>query len=639
MVLLNGHSYSATHSIADEDSFTASCWVNLRSTGFFGAVWDLDGLDGLSYLALGLDDDNSHWTWFAFDGTSFDQHPITAASTDEWIFFGVVRESGGTTLIYYRTVSQPTLTSTTSGTPVSPSAPTLLVGTNVFADSINADVIGLRFWDAELTQNELLNESYQLAPERFEDSVHWYPLHTISDTEDEVDFNNDTNLSRVSGAPGEGAKPPVAWCRRGAYYTRLRHRVFPIGDVAFDAVASAPVSLAQPVFLTPAGADLEAAEVKLLQHLQIGPSPAAEFAVPAVTLVQPIALTHATTAAAAIAPELREPVKIEPCAFDLQASAISLTQAVRLPPVEFDAVAPAPAIVDRVTLAPAPINAQADDLALVQPVAVPAIEFDALAIAPAIVDRVTLAHAEFSLDAVSPLVVQLVRLPPIEFDVVSPAVGLRDIVNLLPAVGSLAVPAPSLAEKMLLLTAAQATWSVPAISLADGPAQVTLTPAVATFFVPRPQMSLTAFLLQQKRIHNALIDSAKAGSFPKLTFDPSTGHVDAPVIGPFEAPAVVLAGIETASFAVPQLNRREGTLYERERWLWQVILAFHVPVSVELWEKELERCPIVLPHDPANDLKQVTIKPVGTTITNPPRQQPSSGTEAIVRVEAVVSPL
>lgn len=146
-------------------------------------------------------------------------------------------------------------------------------------------------------------------------------------------------------------------------------------------------------------------------------------------------------------------------------------------------------------------------------------------------------------------------------------------------------------------------------------------------------------------IQNALVAAAMAGVFPIVSYDPTT-HVastsyvsgDLLAVGSWVAPVAALANEINGSFEEARLQRRKYQL-DRTNWTFQLKLEFNREVVLELFEDSLRVTPPRVLRDPTNGLtNQVTLRLIDVVPTHPIQQESSTGTKAVYRFEARITP-
>jgi hypothetical protein len=148
-------------------------------------------------------------------------------------------------------------------------------------------------------------------------------------------------------------------------------------------------------------------------------------------------------------------------------------------------------------------------------------------------------------------------------------------------------------------------------------------------------LTTAVVLTNKKRILDELCARILAAQFPWIRFD-ATGC--AVLEGTHQAPMSHVSNDVRSGFTRrPKVNRRRE-FQERELWTYELILQFHRPVSLELFERDLMNDPIVLPEDLLNGLETVRMRMAEAKYEHPTEQQPSNGTKATYQLVAEVGP-
>jgi len=160
---------------------------------------------------------------------------------------------------------------------------------------------------------------------------------------------------------------------------------------------------------------------------------------------------------------------------------------------------------------------------------------------------------------------------------------------------------------------------------------------LGTFNVaPELGFGLTVPYTQYERIQRGLVDAATTGTFYSVVYDAATDRVT--VSDTTAAPTSVLAQETNSSFGIP-LKNRQTYRFERQEWPWTLKLHFNEPVVIEAFEEALAASPIVLARDTPNGLQQVILEILDSSYEHPPHNQPSTGTRAVIRLLARLSPI
>lgn len=141
--------------------------------------------------------------------------------------------------------------------------------------------------------------------------------------------------------------------------------------------------------------------------------------------------------------------------------------------------------------------------------------------------------------------------------------------------------------------------------------------------------------LQKSRIFNKLYSLAKAGEFYRVHY-----ASDGSMLTDYNAadkiqPKTILVNELTAEFETPE-NFRRFARRERSNWVWELYLAFSVEAALEKFEKQLIEKAIILPHDPDEELPQVTLNLLSVEYTHPVKREPAGGTQVSFTFQATV---
>lgn len=132
--------------------------------------------------------------------------------------------------------------------------------------------------------------------------------------------------------------------------------------------------------------------------------------------------------------------------------------------------------------------------------------------------------------------------------------------------------------------------------------------------------------INKVRVHQALIQTVKAGAFYAMTYDPQTDEaldIDEAVAAPI-APSSVKANELQADVELSQRQRQRFTL-ERARWTWLVRTKFSCEVTAWRFEEALMLDPPCLPVDSSQRQVQMILQRI--EYTHPPTNQAHSGSE------------
>lgn len=142
--------------------------------------------------------------------------------------------------------------------------------------------------------------------------------------------------------------------------------------------------------------------------------------------------------------------------------------------------------------------------------------------------------------------------------------------------------------------------------------------------------------LEKTRIQNTLISTGKEGPFFAEDYDPDSGLLTVNE-GKVISPASVLSD-EVSCEWEPSRNRRQGYLFDRQRWRFRLMLGFHQRVSTELFEKAVTESPLCIPLDKENGLRAVVLILINARYVHPPKHQSASGSQVDLFFEAKLSP-
>lgn len=133
-------------------------------------------------------------------------------------------------------------------------------------------------------------------------------------------------------------------------------------------------------------------------------------------------------------------------------------------------------------------------------------------------------------------------------------------------------------------------------------------------------------------IHRALIDYVQAADFRRVTFEGTHLKIGEPM-----PCRTAVASPITSSWRVPEKNRLS---YQRERleWQWELILKFEGRASLEAFERAVEASPPRVERD-ATHSRQVMLLIAEARYAHPTHNQPQSGTEAVYRFVAELTPV
>lgn len=137
------------------------------------------------------------------------------------------------------------------------------------------------------------------------------------------------------------------------------------------------------------------------------------------------------------------------------------------------------------------------------------------------------------------------------------------------------------------------------------------------------------------RIANAILDRVESCKFPELNWD-VTGRVSLGV--PLLPQSKQVRPGPTTTFLPARRNRQHGYLQERIDWVWHLHLKFDRAVSLEAFENSLANDPPSIPRDAGHD-RQVDILIIERESFEPPNLNPATGTSALFRFNARLTPV
>lgn len=138
-------------------------------------------------------------------------------------------------------------------------------------------------------------------------------------------------------------------------------------------------------------------------------------------------------------------------------------------------------------------------------------------------------------------------------------------------------------------------------------------------------------------IQNKLVDAALAFDFPTVSYDPDT-HRRTTSDSETKKPKSYEAWDSSALWDDAPNYRRGGTPVDRGPWTWFLTIQFSVTVSTEEFERSLATNPPRVLRAESPFGRQVDLLLREAEYERPSRQQPSAGTKATYRFEAVQTP-
>lgn len=176
----NADKYTRTISLGLQSAWTVCCWVKLATDrgGVSQVPWQIDDGLGTSFFRLNFHD-GSAGTFQMGGGTWFGLFGLTAAM-NTWYFIGIsgTFTSGAQEV---RTVHRAD-GSTTWGGVQAPQSSTVLSattlrigGANTTNQYIDGSMCSVKMWNAPLSREEMMAESWTIVPKRTADLRAWYP--------------------------------------------------------------------------------------------------------------------------------------------------------------------------------------------------------------------------------------------------------------------------------------------------------------------------------------------------------------------------------------------------------------------------------------------------------------------------------
>lgn len=206
--------YSRTANLPTSIAVTMCGWFYPTSTTPFKMAFWLGNSGDTLFRAIAFANDASVILYGPSGGFDFTTL-LGTFSANTW-YFVALRCSGsgaGAQVGSIRTVSQTSLTSA-SLTGSSFTTADLYVGNDPGSEVFAGKVGGVKIWDASLTDDELMVESYYYRAIRRASLNIEAPLFTTS--EDEVDYSGNGRNWTVSGSPVTADGPPIIWAPRGS---------------------------------------------------------------------------------------------------------------------------------------------------------------------------------------------------------------------------------------------------------------------------------------------------------------------------------------------------------------------------------------------------------------------------------------
>lgn len=243
--------YTLTLSLGVRASFTFACWGKIAvDRNAFSTFVQLTG-SGLHLQTDGGGTDVGVWDEVVAGFTT----ALVPLTVGKWYHLGYsVRGPSG--FLYVRAEDSPTPTIHTF-TGAARTLTDLHVGDNTFDEWLNGNTFTLKAWTAGLSSDELLAESRQVMPRRWEDLEGFWPFVTASP----ADYSGrGRNLSAGASATTE-ASPPTPW-RLTAIPANIKGTSGQAATVT-PAVIAAIIAVPQPAANVQAGPSVIAATATL----------------------------------------------------------------------------------------------------------------------------------------------------------------------------------------------------------------------------------------------------------------------------------------------------------------------------------------------------------------------------------------
>lgn len=198
---------------------SACFWANLiTDRNVSGLGWMIVLTPGGDYLTwYNASGDGTTFLWEHAVGAALDQLGSFNLSLNTWYFFAITRNgtgAGGT--IHYRRAATETSFTTASGTfsgaAFTPNDEYVLSNWyDLVAGWFAGRIAALKQWNAILTVDELMQESYYFSPIRWTNLQSWHPFVNDGITQAMLDFGpNGRNFSQTGTLTIEDG-PPIIW--------------------------------------------------------------------------------------------------------------------------------------------------------------------------------------------------------------------------------------------------------------------------------------------------------------------------------------------------------------------------------------------------------------------------------------------
>jgi hypothetical protein len=207
--------YERSTGIPSSASFTACFWFRWTaaslSGNFFQSAFSIDNTSGASYMQFGSGGGAStqiNLYCGAGTGTTAVVDPGTA-----WYFYAVKGTSTSASTVYHRAASANALTSAAAGGAATPNRVYVLTDSNTPNQRADlGEIYAVKIWDAQLSDAEILAESYFVAPQRRTNLNSFYPFFKAGT----VDEGGNAYTLTALGTPIDSNNVPPIRTRRGA---------------------------------------------------------------------------------------------------------------------------------------------------------------------------------------------------------------------------------------------------------------------------------------------------------------------------------------------------------------------------------------------------------------------------------------
>jgi hypothetical protein len=202
---------TGTISLGPVTGWTVTCWVKLASNlGRAAVPWMVHDGAGTNYLRLSFYDglqatfQTAGSTWFQLFGLT--------ATVDTWYYIGISAQTSGMALLAHRADGS----STWGGNeeypqddPVTITADAVTIGASWFSNQyMDGSMCCVRMYEAALTREEIMSESWSNSPRRTAGLRAWYPFLTADGT----DYSGNGHTLAIGTATTDtGIGPALPW--------------------------------------------------------------------------------------------------------------------------------------------------------------------------------------------------------------------------------------------------------------------------------------------------------------------------------------------------------------------------------------------------------------------------------------------